>query len=62
MLSYDVKLSLKACTGQWWSPQIAHHHNFSVIVQEVQLQMEIKFGGDQSNEMGGVGEVVVQAW
>ena len=22
--------------------------------------MEIKFGGDQSNEMGGVGEVVVQ--
>ena len=24
----------------------------------VQEQMEIKFGGDQSNEMGGVGEVV----
>ena len=28
---------------------------FNVYVQE---QMEIKFGGDQSNEMGGVGEVV----
>ena len=38
--------------------QVAHHQNFSVFVQE---QMEIKFGcgcGDQSNEMGGVGEVI----